>query len=317
MAPSECSDFEIQSTARRTHRQPAPFEVKRSLRVRETCPRNSPPSDVGDAPSQDLRRNQANVRFHPLLPKARMPRHPTHPTSMPWLDRSKGKLDYVLASTPLASLIFVVVAYFHTVHPHFTKQEELSRAQERIASLERTVAEREQAVASLTRDVSEATARLTSAQLQSHYLAERLRDALPDGTLDEIQRAAMGRFYSADAAVAAYVELEIQPALEDVEGFDDASVQRQVIEPKGASHRRYLYLTHLLFCGSGGCTGPLFEEEFGSYCFVAWAHSRTLEALVEHADLPCSDLSDGRWLDDMAESDARGTRAAVEQAISA
>jgi uncharacterized coiled-coil protein SlyX len=216
---------------------------------------------------------------------------------MPWLDRKKGKLDYVLAGVPLMSLIFVVVAYFHTVHPHFTRQQELTQAMARVAELEDALGAQQRAAAESNAALQDTSSRLHAAQLQARYLAERLRDALPEGTLDEIQRTALQRFYSTDAVVQAYADFE--NATSGAKEIDVADVKRQSVQAPG-TNRRFLLLTHPGFCGSGGCTGPLFEEEFGSYCFVVWAHSRTVLALAAQAPRRCAELSHGNWLDDIA-----------------
>ena len=216
---------------------------------------------------------------------------------MLWLDRKKGKLDYVLAGVPVMSLIFVVVAYFHTVHPHFTRQQELTQALARVAELEGALSAQQGTAAQSDAAFRDASDRLHTAQLQARYLAERLRDALPEGTLDEIQRTALQRLYSADAVVQAYVEFENEAS--GVSEIDATDVTRQAVHPS-STDRRFLFLTHPGFCGSGGCTGPLFEEEFGSHCFVVWAHSRTVLTLAAGAPRRCAEISHGVWLDDVA-----------------
>lgn len=233
-----------------------------------------------------------------------MDEKPSQSEPMPWFDRKKGKLDYVLAAVPLASLVFVVVAYFHTVHPLFARQQELTDALDKVAQLEGTLIEQQGVSEQLQVKLQDVSDRLRGAQLQSRYLVGRLRDALPDGTFDEIQRSAMLRYYSAEDAVKAYVDFENQDAgLDRIEVKD---VSRVTLQPQGTD-RRFLFLTHPGFCGSGGCTGPLFEEEFESYCFVAWAHSRTLPMLAPRAGRWCSEVSKSiPWLDDRVAPD-KGT----------
>lgn len=230
-----------------------------------------------------------------------MDEKPPQSEPMLWFDRKKGKLDYVLAAVPLASLVFVIVAYFHTVHPLFAQQQELTEALDKVAHLEGTLNEQQGMSAQLQTKLQDVSIRLRGAQLQSRYLAERMRNALPDGTFDEIQRSAMLRYYSEDEAVKAYVDFENQDA--GLDRIQVKDISREALHPQGTG-RRFLFLTHPGFCGSGGCTGALFEEEFESFCFVAWAHSRTLPMLAPRAGRWCSEMSKSiPWLDERVAPD--------------
>jgi len=107
----------------------------------------------------------------------------------------------------------------------------------------------------------------------------------------------MLRYFTVEEAVQAYVVHENKDG--DVKLLA-SEVRRTQLKSRDLK-RNFLYLTHHLFCGSSGCGGSLFEEDFGSYCFVGWAHFRSIPAPVPNAILECSELSnDARWLEDEA-----------------
>lgn len=122
-----------------------------------------------------------------------------------------------------------------------------------------------------------------------------MKELGPEKSLDEIQRSAMRRYFTVEEAVQAYLARENK----DSESKMLASEVRRTSLKSKDLKRNFLYLSHHLYCGGGGCSGPLFEEEFGSYCFVGWAHFRTLPESVLSTILECADLfGEIRWLEE-------------------
>lgn len=217
---------------------------------------------------------------------------------MPWIDRTKGRLDYLLGIFPVLSFFFVVFAYFHTVHPMFSREEELEKASRRVAELQLELARNAEESLALAQRLDLAKSEVVAARQELSYLKQVLTDVLPTDEASRLVTHSARRFYSARDMIAAYLERERDDG--GLQLDESKLLKRDIFFENGVV--QLVLLTHSDFCGSGGCGGALFQMEYGSYCFVGWVHSKKIDDLSDVRpalrDLNCRDIAATRlWLE--------------------
>ncbi|MFV8413737.1 hypothetical protein [Vibrio owensii] len=202
---------------------------------------------------------------------------------MKWLDSSKGKIDYLLASVPLISLLFVVFAYFNTVHPRFEQHDELEKnknsladAKSRIAALSEEVAALQDSnmkIANQKHYVEQLYLSVANAEVRLEYLINR----------DKL-------YFNKEDVISAYRGYFEQVTRGGTVVVNPLSV-RAIEVAVSTSKQSDLLIVDEWSCGSGDCIGPLFISKNNAYCFSSWAHTQTIEQLDSLVDLECEQFS--------------------------
>ncbi|CAK1712739.1 MULTISPECIES: hypothetical protein [Vibrio] len=202
---------------------------------------------------------------------------------MKWVDSSKGICDYFFASVPLISLIFVIFAYFHTVHPRFEQHDELERTKGFLGDAESRLAVLSDKVADL-QNANRKTAN------QKSY-AEQLYFSVVDAeTRFEYLINSDRLYFSKEDIITEYRKYFEQTVSEGGSMANPLSI-KAIEVVVSSSQQSDLLIVDEWSCGSGGCIGPLFISINDAYCFSSWAHTQTIEQLDSLISLECGKFS--------------------------
>ena len=205
---------------------------------------------------------------------------------MKWVDSSKGILDYMLAAIPLASLVFIVGAYFHTIHPRFEKYQELQTTKQENKNLRSSITSAKARIEILTENNKVLKRQLSNAENRLSY-AERRFFAIASPREIKASPGQLGKLlFGRESVLAAYTEYTQRIVAESGDTVDPATIRLMEVQVN-KDEVPDLYLTDAWSCGSGGCMGPLFVSHYGAYCFVAWMHSTDLASLEGNSELQC------------------------------
>ncbi|MBA4502327.1 hypothetical protein [Marinobacterium marinum] len=210
---------------------------------------------------------------------------------MKWIDREKGILDYFFAAIPLLTLFFLISAYFHTVHPRFKKEEELSKLNIEIVNLKEKLERSETENLKLSDIERSLRGLLSDNDIRMKFLEEKYLSIAPLSEKEDYLRNRSLLYFSKQDVIDAFKENSQKVVSESGEKVDPATIRVIDVNVTGGSTPD-LYLVDAWSCGSGGCMGPLFIQYNGVYCFSAWAHSKTIKSIIKSYNLKCSNFSD-------------------------
>ncbi|EJB8544227.1 hypothetical protein ACJO19_23610 [Vibrio parahaemolyticus] len=202
---------------------------------------------------------------------------------MKWVDSSKGKVDYLLASVPLISLLFVVFAYFNTVHPRFEQHDELEKNKDSLVEAEsRILALSEEVIA-----LQDANMKIAN---QKHYVEQLYLSVVNAEVRLEYLINSDKLYFNKEDIINAYRKYFEQVTSEGGSVANPLSVKAIEVVVSN-SNQSDLLIVDEWSCGSGGCTGPLFISRNDAYCFSSWAHTQTIDQLDRLVDLECDQFS--------------------------
>lgn len=210
---------------------------------------------------------------------------------MKWIDREKGILDYLFAAVPLLTLFFLITAYFHTVHPLFTKEEELRKLNIEIANLKEKIERTEYENLKLSDIEISLRGLLSDNDIRMRHLEEKYLSIAPFPEKEDYLKNRSFLYFSKQEVIDAFKKNSQRIVSESEETVDPATIRVIDVNVTGGSTPD-IYLVDAWSCGSGGCMGPLFIQYKGVYCFSAWAHSKTIKSIRKSYNLKCSDFSD-------------------------
>ncbi|KOE91559.1 hypothetical protein BBM86_22705 [Vibrio parahaemolyticus] len=215
--------------------------------------------------------------------------------NLKWFDSSKGIFDYVLASIPLFSLLFVVIAYFHTVHPRFEQHDELERTKKTLYLETLKVGE-------LTEEVNSLQSSISKIGSQKNYVEQLyLSLAEPRARLEYLTNSDK-LYFSKSEIVSEYRKYSEQIVSEAGSTADPLSIKAFEVAVSQSKNPDLLVVDEWA-CGTAGCLGPLFISKNDAYCFSTWAHTQTIDNLEELVSLECNVFSDTnrRFLSDVVD----------------
>jgi len=210
---------------------------------------------------------------------------------MKWIDESKGILDYFFAAIPLLTLLFLIAAYFHTVHPRFSKEDELNKANMKIAALKEDINSSIQNNNDLGSTIKSLKVLLTKNKEKLKFLEQ---EYLPLVSKDERAIYLKNKeylYFSKQEVINAFTENGKKVKSDSGDTVDPSTIKAIDVSITGGQSPD-IYLVDAWSCGSGGCMGPLFIYFNGAYCFSSWAHSKTIDSINKKYNLECSKFSD-------------------------
>lgn len=220
--------------------------------------------------------------------------------SMKWIDESKGILDYFLAAVPLLTLFFLITAYFHTVHPRFSKEDELKKANMEIAALKEEVKSSSKNNTNLSATIKSLKVLVSKNEAKFKFIEREYLLLLSEEEKSTYLKNKEYLYFSKQDVINKFTENGQQLRSEPSETVDPSTIKAIDVIISGGLNPD-LYLVDAWSCGSGGCMGPLFIYFNGAYCFSAWAHSKTIDTIEKTYNLECSKFSDDEriFLSDM------------------
>ncbi|WMO15882.1 hypothetical protein [Pseudoalteromonas piscicida] len=210
---------------------------------------------------------------------------------MKWIDESKGVLDYFFAAVPLLTLFFLITAYFHTVHPRFTKEDELKKASIEIATLKEKLISSTKNNSDLSTAIKSLSSQLSKNEAKLKLLEQEYLPLLSEAEKATYLKNREYLYFSKQEVINEFTKSGQKLISESGDTVDPSTIKTIDVKITGGLSPD-LYLVDAWSCGSGGCMGPLFIYFNGAYCFSAWAHSKTIDAINKVYDLKCSKFSD-------------------------
>jgi hypothetical protein len=214
---------------------------------------------------------------------------------MKWIDESKGLLDYFLAAVPLLTLCFLIGAYFHTVHPRFTKEDKLKSANLEITVLKNKIKSSDKHNNELSTAITSLKGLLHDNESQLKFIEQEYFSLATSVQRTDYLKNKRFLYFSKQGVINAYTENSKKLMSDSGETVDPSTIQSIDVDITGGENSD-LYLVDAWSCGSGGCMGPLFIYYNGAYCFSVWAHSKTIDAVNKSYNLQCSKFSDDNRL---------------------
>ncbi|MDR9830892.1 hypothetical protein RCJ22_35500 [Vibrio sp. FNV 38] len=205
---------------------------------------------------------------------------------MKWVDSSKGKVDYLLASVPLISLLFVVFAYFNTVHPRFEQHDELEKTKDYLA-------ETESRIVALSEEVNALKDFNMKIANQKHYVEQLYLSVVNAEARFEYLINRDKLYFNKEDIISAYRKYLEQVTSEGGSAANPLSVKAIEVAVSNSKQNDFLIVDEES-CGSGGCIGPLFISRNDAYCFSSWAHTQTIELLDSLVELECGQFSNDK-----------------------
>ncbi|MFW0994948.1 hypothetical protein ACEV84_22990 [Vibrio parahaemolyticus] len=202
---------------------------------------------------------------------------------MKWLDSSKGVVDYLLAFVPLVSLVFVVFAYFNTVHPRFEQHDELERTKSALVNAESRITTFSVQVA----DLQDINKKIVS---QKSYV-EQLYFSVVDAQVQFEYLINSDKLYFSKEYILTEYRKYVEQTVSESGSAANLSSIRAIDVVVSNSQQSDLLIVDEGSCGSGGCIGPLFISRNDAYCFSSWAHTQTIDQLDSLVPLECGKFS--------------------------
>jgi len=210
---------------------------------------------------------------------------------MKWIDESKGVLDYFFAAVPLLSLFFLIAAYFHTVHPRFSKEDELKKANIEIAELKEEINSSIQNNNDLGSTIKSLKVLLSKNKGKLKFLEQEYLSLVSKDERAIYLKNKEYLYFSKQEVINVFKENRQKVKSDSGDTVDPSTIKAIDVSITGGQSPD-LYLVDAWSCGSGGCMGPLFIYFNGAYCFSSWAHSRVIDAIDKKYNLECSNFSD-------------------------
>lgn len=224
---------------------------------------------------------------------------------MKWIDESKGVFDYFFAAVPLLTLFFLVTAYFHTVHPLFSKEDELKKANMEIAALKEDVKSSRVNNIDLNTTIKSLKVFLLKNDAKLQFVEQEYLTLLSKEKKLKYMKNKEYFYFSKQEVINVFTENSQQLISESGETVVPSTIKAIDVRVTGGLNPD-LYLVDTFSCGSSGCMGPLFIYFNGAYCFSAWAHSKTIDTINKTYHLECSKFSNNKriFLSDIVDSES-------------